>query len=125
MRRPQSPQYVKYWGSLRPCLAATIGAPATRPVPPSPPTLARAASDTRRRLPEGRVRERVERLLQVVELARDEHEPLLTLGGAIEALELACDPVQPIEQGVELAISDVVLLHGPDSTDGSGGRLAF
>ncbi len=92
---------------------------------PLPPDLARAAADTRRRLAEGGVRERVERLLQVVELARDEHEALLALGRAVEALELVCDPVEPLEQGVELAISDVVLLHGSDSTDGSGGRLAF
>ena len=54
-----------------------------------------------------------------MELARDEHEALLTLGRAIEALELAGDPVEPLEQGVELAISDVVLLHEP----GFYGRL--
>ena len=29
MRRPQSPQYVEYWGSLCPCLAPTSGTPAT------------------------------------------------------------------------------------------------
>jgi hypothetical protein len=29
--RPQSPEYVKYWGSLRPCLATTGGTPATGP----------------------------------------------------------------------------------------------
>ena len=38
MQRPQSPQYVTYWGSLRPCLVTTSGTPATRPVPPSPPS---------------------------------------------------------------------------------------
>jgi hypothetical protein len=36
MLRPQSPEYVEYWGSLRPCLATISGALATRPVPPSP-----------------------------------------------------------------------------------------
>ena len=38
-RRPQSPQYVEYWGSLRPCLAPTSGSSATRPVPPIPPAV--------------------------------------------------------------------------------------
>ena len=36
-----------------------------------------------------------------------EGEALLTLGRAVQALELAGDPVEPLEQGVELAISDV------------------
>jgi hypothetical protein len=46
-----------------------------------------------------------------VQLACDEREALLALGRAVEALELLCDPVEPLEQGVELAISDVVLVH--------------
>jgi hypothetical protein len=36
-RRPQSPQYVEYWGSLRPCLAAMERIPGdeTRSAKPS------------------------------------------------------------------------------------------
>ena len=50
MPRPQSPQYVQYWGSLRPCLVTTSGAPATRPVPPNPPGgVARTPSRERQR----------------------------------------------------------------------------
>jgi hypothetical protein len=60
-----------------------------------------------------RVCESVKRLLQIVELARDEREPLLALGRAVEPLELVCDSVESLEQGVELAISDVVLIHEP------------
>jgi hypothetical protein len=53
-----------------------------------------------------------------VDLARDEREAFLALGGAVEALELVGDPVQSLEQRVELAISDIVLVHGADSTGG-------
>ena len=62
---------------------------------------------------EGGVGESVQRLLQIVELARDEREALLALGRAVETLELRRDPVESLEQGVELAISDVVLIHEP------------
>ena len=64
-------------------------------------------------MPQGGVGESVEGLLQIVELARDEREPLLALGRAVETLELRCDPVESLEQSVELAISDVVLIHEP------------
>ena len=67
---------------------------------------------------QGGVRQGVQRLLKVVQLARDELEPVLSLRGAIESLELVRDPVEPLEQRVELAISDVVLVHEPDFTDG-------
>jgi hypothetical protein len=46
-----------------------------------------------------------------VELPSDEHEALLPLGRAVEPLELVGNPIESLEQGVELAISDVVLLH--------------
>ena len=74
--------------------------------------LASAASDLRRRVPERRVGERIQRLLEVVQLARDELEPILPLRRAVEPFELVCDPVEPLQQRVELAISDIVLLHG-------------
>ena len=40
MRRPRSHRYLRYRRSLRPCLATTSGSPATKPVPPSPPSRA-------------------------------------------------------------------------------------
>ena len=67
---------------------------------------------------ERRVGERVQRLLQVVQLARNELEPLLPLRRAIESLELVRDAIEALQQCVELAISDVVLIHEPDSRDG-------
>ena len=76
----------------------------------------------RRGLAQRSVGERVERLLQVVDLFRDEHEALLALGCAVQALELVRDPVETLEQGVELAISDVVLIHAPNSRRAPGGR---
>jgi hypothetical protein len=48
-----------------------------------------------------------------VELACHEDEALLTLGRAVQALELVRDSVEALEECVELAISDVVLFHGP------------
>ena len=58
------------------------------------------------------------RRILIVELARDEGEALLALVRAVQALELVGDPVEPLQQRVELAISDVVLIHEPDSTGG-------
>ncbi len=87
-----------------------------------PAVQARAAPDARRRLTERRVREGVQRLLQLVQLAGDEREAVLALGRAVQAFELVGDPVETLEQGIELAISDVALLHGPNSTSGAGGR---
>ena len=46
-----------------------------------------------------------------MELACDEREAVLALGRAIEAFELVCDPVEALEECVELAVSDVVLFH--------------
>lgn len=49
--------------------------------------------------------------MQLAELAGDEREAVLALGCAVQPLELVCDPVEPLEQGVELAVTDVVLFH--------------
>jgi hypothetical protein len=49
-----------------------------------------------------------------VDLARDEDEPLLALGRAVQAFELVGDPVEALEEGVELTISDVVLFHSSE-----------
>jgi hypothetical protein len=46
-----------------------------------------------------------------VDLASDEREAVLALRVSVEALELRGDAVEPLEQRVKLAISDVVLLH--------------
>ena len=53
-----------------------------------------------------------------MQLARDELEAILPLRCAVESLELVGDPVEPLQQRVELAISDVVLIHEPNSTGG-------
>jgi len=49
-----------------------------------------------------------------VELACDEREALLALDRSVQALELVGDPVETLEECVELAISDVVLFHGAE-----------
>ena len=48
-----------------------------------------------------------------MKLTCHEDEPLLALGRAVEPFELVCNPVETLEQSVELAISDVVLIHEP------------
>ena len=47
-----------------------------------------------------------------MQLARDEHEAVLALGRTVQPLELVRDSVEPLEEGVQLTISDVVLIHG-------------
>jgi hypothetical protein len=65
----------------------------------------------RRCLSESRVRERVQRLRELAQLARDEGEPFLLLGGAIRALELVRYAVEPPEERVELPVADVLAFH--------------
>jgi hypothetical protein len=62
-------------------------------------------------LPERREGECVERLLEVVQLPCDEGEAFLPLRRAIEPFELVGDPVETLEECVELAVSNVVLVH--------------
>ena len=50
-----------------------------------------------------------------MDLARDENEAVVSLRHAIQALELVRDPVEALQECVELAISDVVLFHGLES----------
>ena len=76
---------------------------------------ARAAPDPRG-LAERGIRERVQRLLERAELLRDQHEPFLCLEPAVDLLELLCDPVEPLEQRVELAVGDVTPFHAGDSS---------
>ena len=86
-----------------------------RALPGAPPDL--------RALPECCVRDRVERVVQRAELPRDDEEPLVRLEVRVDPLELLGDPVEPLEQRVELPVGDVWTIHRTDSTQrvtGSG-----
>ena len=65
-----------------------------------------AAAHLRRLLPERRVRERLQRLVQRRELARQPEEVLVVVGAAVELRELVADPVEPLEQDVEAAVGE-------------------
>ena len=71
---------------------------------------------------EGGIGERRQRLLHFAELPCHEREAVLALDRAVQPCELVPDAVEPFEKRVELAVSDVVLLHKTNSTSGSGGR---
>ena len=62
---------------------------------------------------ECRVRDRAERLVARAQLAADMEEPLLGLEAVVDPLELLDDPVEPLEQGVDLSVAEVTPLHGP------------
>src|SRR5207253_10457463 len=70
--------------------------------------------DLRPLLPEGGIRERLERLVQVPEFARDPQQVLLLVELAVERPELVADPVEPLEQRVELAVVEALALHRGD-----------
>ncbi len=81
-----------------------------------PADLAGAAPDARR-LAERGVREGIQRLVQLAKLTRDERESLLLLVRPVQALELSRDPVETLEHGVELPVSEILRrLHVADST---------
>jgi len=73
--------------------------------------LARAAADARGRLPECRVCERVQRLVELAELSREQNESLLLRCRPVETIELVSDPIEAFEQRVQLPVSDVPLFH--------------
>ena len=73
--------------------------------------LARATPNAWWRLPEGGVRQRVQRLGELAQFPRDEGEPFVLLGPAIRALELRGDAVEPLEERVELAVADFLGFH--------------
>ena len=83
---------------------------------PQVPTSTGAATNARRRLSERGVGERVQRLVQLAELAGDEHEPFLPLRHAVQPLELVGDPIEALEERVQLTIGDVLCVHTLDST---------
>jgi hypothetical protein len=77
------------------------------------PRLAGAAPSHLRLLAEGGVREGAQRLVQRPQLAADVQEALLRLHTPIDPLQLLGDPVEPLEQGVELPVGDVATIHVP------------
>jgi len=62
-------------------------------------------------LPERGVGDRVERVVERTELAGDENEPFMRLEATVDSVEPVGDPVEPLEQCVELAIRDVDAIH--------------
>ncbi len=85
------------------------------------PESRRPAPANPRGLSESGVGERVQRFVQLAHLPREERKPFLLLRGSVEALELAGDAVEALEERVELAISQVFPFHDPDCTR-HGGR---
>jgi hypothetical protein len=83
-----------------------------RPQSTSGAALARAAApDARRGVAERGVCERVQRLGEVAQLASDQCEALVLLGAAVRSLQLGRDPVEPLEQRVELTVTDLFRFH--------------
>ena len=77
-------------------------------LPASAPASRAAAAHLRALLPQRRVRERLERVVQQRELSYDRREVLAAVQPAVEALELGRQAVEALEQRVELAITDVL-----------------
>src|SRR5262249_57553438 len=71
-----------------------------------------AAPNGRRLLPERRVRQRLQRLVQRRELACNAQELLTRVEVSIERVHLVTQPVEAREQRVELTIADVFSFHG-------------
>lgn len=69
-----------------------------------------------RALSERRVGDGAERLVERAELPADVEETLLRLEAVVDPLELLDDPVQPLEQCVDLAVTESAALHGRNST---------
>src|SRR5436305_9962004 len=76
------------------------------------PQLARAAAPHGRSLlPERRVRERLQRLVQSRELTRDAQQVLARVEMAVERVHLGAETVEPLEQGVHLPVGDFFPFH--------------
>src|SRR5205823_2699425 len=71
-----------------------------------------AAAHLRRLLPERRVGERLQRLVQRRELACQLQEVLVVVDPPVELRELVADPVEPLEEDVEAPVGEIGLLHG-------------
>ena len=72
--------------------------------------LAGAAANLRR-LAERGIRDGVQRVVERAQLAAELQEPVARLEAAVDALEGLRDPVEPLEQRIELSVRDVVSLH--------------
>jgi hypothetical protein len=59
-------------------------------------------------LAKGGVRERLQRLVERGELVRDADEPFRRLEASVQRMDLVAEPVEPLEDGVELAVVQVL-----------------
>jgi Glucose/sorbosone dehydrogenases len=76
------------------------------------PHLARTSSSHLRRLAaERRVGQRLQRLVERSELARQAHEVVVVVEPLVHPGQLVADPVEPLEQDVEATIREVSALH--------------
>ena len=73
---------------------------------------ARRRLTDRRLRPERGVGERLQRLVQGRELAGDPRQALGAVEPAVEVVYLVTEPVEALEQCVELAVGDLVAVHG-------------
>ena len=66
-------------------------------------------------LPQRGVRKGLERLVQVDQLVRDPREPVLVVEPPVQLVHLVAEPVEPLEDGVELPVVEVVAVgrHTP------------
>lgn len=71
-----------------------------------------AAPDGRPLLAEGRVGECLERLVQVGELVRDAEQMLVRVESPVERVHLVAEPVEALEDCVELTVVQVLALRG-------------
>src|SRR2546426_3862158 len=76
----------------------------------------------RRLLPERRVRERLQRIVERRELARQLEEVLVVVGAAVQLRELVADPVEALQQHVEAAIREALGFHAAHLRDASSSR---
>jgi len=67
-------------------------------------------------LAESRVSERLQRLVQTAQLVNQGREALAGVEAAVERPQLGVQPVEPLQQRVQLTVADLLALHGHDST---------
>src|SRR5262249_17994378 len=83
-----------------------------------------AAPYGRRLLAECRVRERLQRFVQGRKLARDAQELLTRVEMAVQRVHLVAQPVEPLEQRIELPVGDVLAIHGAQFRPTSSDRVS-
>jgi len=74
-----------------------------------------AAANLRALLPQRGIGEGLEGLVQVDELVRDPREPLLVVEPPVQRVDLVAEPVEPLENGVELPVVEMLAVgrHTP------------